>query len=420
MTTLTQDPDHGSAEWFPPESLDRATLRGWTRWCAVRHSFTPAPLITLNEYNKRSPREKRLYDLHRIATHGNLPILNTPMTDLVDEAIQSRLLAGAFGAPERTRPGTMVSGAGYQGKTETICAICADFHDEWLELNQHLNPRAIAGTRDLVAPVAYVKTPVTATPKSTCEAILDFYGEDYKGMNLSALERTVRRSLVDHATQVLILDDITRLRLHREADSNSLDIIRGFMDVTVLILVGVDIPHSGLLRSGCRDPRTGEWVIPEVPDKSKSPNDLAATQSDRRFNLVDLDAFSYGTTESTAAWVAHLTGIESHLRLLRTGEHPLTSGDMPEYLYRRTGGIVGYLDSLLKEACLKAIQTRTEDLTRDLLDSTLIKPNDLPGRDPAAGEVPPVPPQPNPPTPKKLRKRGRNTVFDDHGPQEGE
>ena len=75
----------------------------------------------------------------------------------------------------------MINGGGCQGKTETICEVIASFEDEWLALYAH-NPGALAGTLDQHAPVAYVRTPVKATPISACQRILDFYGEDYKGM----------------------------------------------------------------------------------------------------------------------------------------------------------------------------------------------------------------------------------------------
>ena len=74
----------------------------------------------------------------------------------------------------------MINGGGCQGKTETICEIIASFEDEWLALYAQ-NPDAVMGTPDQHAPVAYVRTPVKATPISTCQRILDFYGEDYKG-----------------------------------------------------------------------------------------------------------------------------------------------------------------------------------------------------------------------------------------------
>jgi Bacterial TniB protein len=274
---------------------DRATLEGWSLWRRTRKSFIPAPVITLGKYKRMSDRQRGLHDLLRIATHSNLPIQDTPMSGAVHDAMRRRIRVNAVKRSERTRPGLMVNGGGFQGKTETVCETAAGFEDEWLALNNYLNPGAIPGTRDLVTPVAYVQTPVTAKPVSICQAILDFYGEDYKGMTLPTLTRTVRCALADHATRVLILDDITRLKMHREADQDVLDFIRDLMNITVVVLVGVGIPTSGLLREGRQDARTGEWLFRPVKDKGRSPNDEAATQTERRFKLVNLDPFSYHT-----------------------------------------------------------------------------------------------------------------------------
>ncbi len=395
--------------------IDRATLEGWSRWRLTRRHFTPAPVVSLGEYKKMSPRQRQLYDLHRIATHSNLPIQETPMSAAVDDTIRRRIYANAMKSSERTRPGLMVNGGGFQGKTETVCETAAGFEDDWLELNNGLNPDAVPGTRDLVAPVAYVQTPVTAKPVSICQSILEFYGEDYKNMTLPTLTRTVRRALREHATRVLILDDITRLKMHREADQDVLDFIRDLMNIAVVILVGVGIPTSGLLREGRQDSRTGEWLFRPVKDKGKSPNDEAATQTERRFKLVNLDPFTYDTPENIAAWVRHLSGIESHLRLFHASEQPLTGGTMPEYLYRRTSGVVGLLGCLVEEACMNAIETGAERLSHDLLEDVAIDLSKIPGRDAEAGEIPAVPEQSAAPKTRSKRKRGRNTVFDDRG-----
>ena len=56
---------------------------------------------------------------------------------------------------------------------------------------------------------------------------------------------------------------------------------------------------------------------------------------------------------------------------------------------------------------------RHRRLDPDLLDEIAIDLSRLPGRDPAAGEVPDLPP--NAGLPKKARKKARNTVFDDKG-----
>jgi hypothetical protein len=394
-------------------AADRTTAEGWTRWRLTRLSFTPAPMISLAGYRAMSPRQRHLHDLHRIATHSNLAIQETPMSAAVGNLMRRRIQANAFKGTERTRPGLMVNGGGFQGKTETVCAIAAAFEDEWLELNGYLNPDAVPGTRDLIAPAAYVQTPVTARPASICQAILDFYGEDYKGMTLGALTRAVRRAIRDHATRILILDDITRLKMHREADQDVLDLIRDLMSLAVVVLVGVGIPRSGLLREGRLDQRTGDWLFPPVRDKGKTPNDEAATQTERRFQLVSLGPFSYDTPAGIAAWTSHLAGIQAQLRLFDAGESPLTSGTMPEYLFRRTGGVVGLLSCLIEEACMAAISNGAEKLSMELLDEITIDLSQVPGRDPGAGEVPDLPPQPS--GRKKPGKRARNTVFDDKG-----
>jgi hypothetical protein len=394
--------------------LDRASLEGWTRWRLTRRDFVPAPVLTLGDYKKLSPRQRWIHDLHRMATHANLPIQETPMSAAVADVLRRRIQSNAVKGSERTRPGLMVNGGGFQGKTETVCETAASFEDTWLAAHAALNPDAVPGTRDLVAPVAYVQTPVTAKPISTCQAILDFYGEDYKNMRLGELARTVRQALKDHATKVLILDDITRLKLHREADQDVLDFLRDLMNITVVVLVGVGIPTSGLLREGRQNPGSGEWVFRPVKDKGKSPNDEAATQTERRFKLVNFDPFRYDTPEQIAAWLTHLAGIEQHLRLFGAEDGMLTDGTMPEYLFRRTGGIVGLLACLIEEGCMAAMDTGTECLTPQLLEEVDIELGKLPGRDPDAGEVPDVPAPPARAKPASKR-RARNSVFDDRG-----
>jgi len=398
------------ASFLPGPVPDRTTWEGWNRWRLTRRDFVPAPAVTAEEHARMTPRQQRLHDLHRIATHSNLAIQETPMSAYVSRRMRSLVEVNAFCRGPETRPGLMVNGGGCQGKTETVCEALACFEDEWLALYAQ-DPAAVAGTLDLHAPVAYVRTPVKATPISTCQRILDFYGEPYKGMRQEDLIRTVKNAVYDHGTKALAIDDITRLKMHREADQDVLDLIRELMSLPVtLILIGVGIPKSGLLRDGRKDPRTGQWLFPPVKDRGKSRNDDAPGQTDLRFDLVDLDRFSYA---APAPWIAHLVGVERQLRLLHGGDGMLSGGDMPEYLFRRTGGIVGLLKKLIQEGCRHAIETGREQITSGLLDDLAISPEDLPGLDPEAGEVPDIPAAPA--TSSRKPRKGRNTVFDDRG-----
>lgn len=405
------------ASFLPGPVPDRETLEGWTRWRLTRRDFIPAPVITAAEHAAMTPRQRRLHDLHRLATHSNLAIQETPMSDLVSRKMRSLIEINAFCQGPDTRPGLMVNGGGCQGKTETVCEALACYEDEWLALYDQ-NPSAVAGTLDLHVPAVYVRTPVKATPVSACQRILDFYGEPHKGMRLEDLIRTVKNAVFDHGTKAIVIDDVTRLKLHREAGQDVLDLIRELMSLpATLILVGAGIPKSGLLRDGRKDPKTGQWLFPPVKDRGKSRNDDAPGQTDRRFELIDLGRFSYGTQDGIAAWTAHLVGIEQQLRLLNGCDAMLSGGGMPEYLFSRTDGIIGLLKKLVQEGCRHAIETGAEKITAGLLDALAVSPADLPGLDPDAGEVPGIPLAPA--RPARKRRKPRNTVFDDPGTPAG-
>jgi hypothetical protein len=193
----------------------------------------PAPLLPREVYDLMTARRKKLYDLHRTATHANMAFLDTPMTRALGEIFTERVESNSVKWGPSTRSGIMVNGGGFQGKTEAICEFGADFAQFWLELNRLRGP--LPGTRDLLIPVAYVQTPVTAKPKSTCVAILDYYGVSLpeRTPDLPRLTRMVKGCPQDNDTKVLILDDITRLRMHRADGQDTLDLIRSLMSMHV-------------------------------------------------------------------------------------------------------------------------------------------------------------------------------------------
>jgi chloramphenicol 3-O-phosphotransferase len=412
---MLSNPAHPApVSFLPGAHADRETAAGWKQWRLTRGSFVPAPRLTLAQYRLMSPRDKAVHDLHRAATHANLPMQETPMSEAVAKLMRSRIQSNALKHNPTTLAGLMINGGGYQGKTATACEAAAAFEEFWLDLHHGLNPDAVPGTRDLLAHVAYVQTPVTAKPKSTCAAILDFFGMDSKNMDLPQMVRSVRKALYAHGTKVLILDDITRLKMHREADQDVLDLLRSFMSMNItLVLIGVGIPKSGLLREGRLDPRTNQVVF--SAGKSKSYNDEAATQTERRFDLIDLNPFRYDTPQAIDAWLDHLAGIEDQVRLFDAPDGMLTTGTMPEYLFRRTRGIVGLLERLIEDGCTQAIDSKEERITTELLEGIAIDLGNPADRLGDAGEIPAVPQRPAKTTKKAASKRPRNTVFDDRG-----
>jgi hypothetical protein len=411
---VTDQPAAGESPLVPflraGPAPDRTRWEGWQQWRAARGAFVPAPRLSWPEYQALTPRRRALHDLHRTATHVNLRLQETPMSRKVSDLMRGRLQNNAVRFTSGTRDGLMISGGGFQGKTETACWAAAEFEDLWRGIYRQLLPGHAPGTRDVFVPVAYCRLPVRATPKALCKTILDVYGDPHPS-TLHDLVRSVRDAVRDHSTTALLIDDITRLRLHRGDDQDTLDLIRELMDLNVtLVLIGVDIPGSGLLRGARADPRTSQWVFPGT-----SHHDVAAAQTGRRFDLVDLDPFDYFTPAGITAFLEHLAGIEDQLRLLRSADGMLTAGEMPEYLFRRTHGIVGLLRRLIEDGCAQAIATGEERLTPELLAGTAIRLGNLADLDPGTGEVPDIPEDVPPPEPRKKKGRPRNTVFDDHG-----
>ncbi|WP_326722449.1 hypothetical protein OHT59_26605 [Streptomyces sp. NBC_00243] len=112
--------------------------------------------------------------------------------------------------------------------------------------------------------------------------------------------------------------------------------------------------------------------------------------------------------------------MRDHLRLAKAKKGMLTSNGMPEYLMRRSDGVVGTLGRLISDGAQEAMDSGRELMDESLLDEIVI------GRDTPADEVGTftgATALAEPGTAKGAdnkkaagRRPGRNTVFDDAGP----
>jgi hypothetical protein len=85
-----------------------------------------------------------------------------------------------------------------------------------------------------------------------------------------------------------------------------------------------------------------------------------------RFTVIPAAPFAYGTTEQREQWRALIATLETLLRLHQHRPGSLTG--LAEYLYQRSGGMIGSLSQLIRGAAILAIEDGTEQITRDLLD----------------------------------------------------
>ena len=89
-----------------------------------------------------------------------------------------------------------------------------------------------------------------------------------------------------------------------------------------------------------------------------------------RFTVIPAAPFAYGTGAQRGQWRALIATLESLLRLRshRTGN--LVRLD--EYLYRRSGGMIGSLSQLVRGAAIVAIEDGSEQISKKLLDSVAV------------------------------------------------
>ena len=89
-----------------------------------------------------------------------------------------------------------------------------------------------------------------------------------------------------------------------------------------------------------------------------------------RFTVIPAAAFAYGTGAQRGQWRALIAALESLLRLHRHRTGNLVRLD--EYLYRRSGGMIGSLSQLVRGAAILAIEDGSEQVSKQLLDSVAV------------------------------------------------
>ncbi len=341
----------------------------WARWVQTRSDRVTLrpPLLARSAYDALELQDRADYDDARKIANSNLPVKDTPMAAGVGLAFQLLSTRNSFDGNPGVRMGMFLSGSsGGLGKSTFAMELAARFEENTRARADLFNPPE--AHRDLWIPVVYVALPTNVTVKGLCKTILLFYGErPAPGLTEVELASLVRETVHDCGTLLIVIDDITRLRMEREAHQDTADAIRELQETGATILgVGIDIATSGLLFERGRKATARRRETPAQSTERKRAANLK-TQTRRRFKLKSLHPFTYDADSDAAAWAAHLASVEEDLLLL--DQQPGDLVDLAEYLFQRTQGFLGSLNELIGEACILAILTGQERLTEALLDN---------------------------------------------------
>jgi hypothetical protein len=295
--------------------------------------------------------------------------------------------AGLFNERPGVNAGVALSAPSAIGKT-----TLARETGRWVEHNlaslQDVVPNFQSRAISEPIPVAYVRMPPKVTLKGLCQRIAAYYGEG--GITDRTTEenlvKRIHRLVAECDTRVMFIDDVTRVRLGREADVEAINLFRDLLEASVVfVLIGIDIENSGLLTHSLDSHR----------------NQLMGQM--RRFDVVPLTPFAYDTADDIAEWRTYLAELQNHLPLWKLAPGTLAD-NLDDLLFHHTQGVIGALHHLVGAATAAAIRDGSETLNRRSINqaanSHQSRLHELLTADDRSGTTPPV---------KRTRKSRNNT-----------
>ncbi|MFC0552629.1 TniB family NTP-binding protein [Planotetraspora thailandica] len=309
------------------------TRAGWAAF--VDQPPSSLDLLGDDERKHLTDAERDTYDQARHLHHSRLAVVATPTVNKVTKLGRRLMLLnrGQLSA----RRGLIVNGAGETGKTTAISQLGK--HHEHLARRRRVAPGPFL-------PVVYVSVPPASTAKMLAAEIARFLDLPLpKSFNQVAITNAVCEVLHTMSTELVLVDEIHNLSLSTRPGAETSDQLKYLSEriPATFVYAGIDVEGAGLF-SGLR----GQQIA-------------------SRFTVVATQSFAYGTSRQRAEWAALVATLEQVLRLHR--HEPGTLLRHAEYLYRRTGGMIGSLSALIRDAAIEAIIDGSERITLDLLEA---------------------------------------------------
>jgi hypothetical protein len=312
------------------------TKEGWRRF--VDRQPQPPALLAAAGLARLAPRDRDRYDEVRREYHADLPLVNTPTIQKVIST--SRLLVQLNRKQVSARRGVIISGASGTGKTTALTQL-GRTHE------LHTRKRYPADRHRL--PVLYVTVPPAATARMLAVEFARFLGLEFSGRaNITDIVNAVCTTAARTRVELVCVDELHNLNLATRAGAEVSDQLKYFAErlPATFIYAGVDVEAQGLF-AGVR-----------------------GRQIAGRFTVIPAAPFAYGTRAQRGQWRALIAALESLLRLHRHRTGNLVRLD--EYLYQRSGGMIGSLSQLVRGAAILAIEDGSEQVSKQLLDSVAV------------------------------------------------
>ncbi|WSG62994.1 TniB family NTP-binding protein [Nocardia sp. NBC_01730] len=304
------------------------TLSGWRHF--TRDQPLTPDLLPHSDWIALNDEARCRYDEPRIDYHTRLTVVATSTVKAV--AQKGRRLTLLNRHAVSARRGMILSGAAGTGKTTAITQFGKMHEVADRQRHPHRSDRI---------PVLYVTVPPAATPRMLAAEFARFLGLPVtQRANLTDIIEAVCGVCCDTGTSVVICDELHNISLATRAGAEVSDTLKYFSEriPATFVYVGINVQREGLF-TGTR----GEQIA-------------------GRHTLIHTVGFP-----DTDDWRGVVASLEHTLRL--HNHQPGTLTDLARYLHHRTGGMIGSLSALIREAALDAILTGTEKITRSRLDA---------------------------------------------------
>jgi Bacterial TniB protein len=330
----------------PPPDEPLTTKEGWSRWVQQDLRGPEQP----QECRQLGPAERAAYDEARLDYLSDPIVVNTPAIQEIIKTVRRLLVLNR--RQISARRGLIITGGGGTGKTTAITQL-GRAHELGVRLRT-------TDTRHRI-PVLYTTVPPAATPRMVAAEFARFLGLPVtRHDNITDITNTVCAVLCDVGCDLVLVDELHNLNLATRAGAEVSDQLKYFSEriPATFVYAGIDVERAGLL-SGTR-----------------------GRQIASRFSTLSTQPFAYGTQIQRDNWRSLVLTFEQSLPLHQ--HQPGTLARHGEFLYRRTGGMLGSLSHLIRGAAVDAIHDGAEKITKAHLEAILLDHQAENGSEPAA------------------------------------
>lgn len=317
----------------------------WHRLLIARPVEAPAPLTAakLDRLNQRARDEYAQAVSDWFAQEWFA-------SDLVDGVI-----AGATARIEANRRSPIgakeivaIHGPYGVGKTSTILRLSRTLYPHYVRGEEFPSWCPDVGIVHDLVPVMWVQLQAGSTLKTLYGSLLDFLRFPVHGTG-NALASRALSALARFGVQVLILDDVHKLRESQQASRDIIDALHTINTSVgerggTLCLVGSEMEQRALLNH---------------------------PQIDSRLKTMHLPPFTVGQHADRVLWQKFLRGVEDLCGPYLPGNEPgFLALDLPAYIHARTQGFMQDVQQLLKDGMRVALAEQVPALNRGILART--------------------------------------------------